>query len=246
MARRYVFLLGWATLLALVSSGLSAAAQTASDDKSKTVAMCAVISSALERLSCYDELTRQVGKIDSESKGAEMRPDPPDSNNERSSNHLTSSANTGALGSWVRDDQVDGLDKSKIIIFSLPAESGNVGLLGKPGMRRGPSLVMRCKEHEAQLFVSFDLAVTGAEDSVPVQYRIGVRAPTKGIWSRSEDETSFGSWNTAGTALLVEQLETAADFFVRARGSTGRTSEALFKVDGIRAVAKAIQEGCPW
>jgi len=52
---------------------------------------------------------------------------------------------------------------------ALPAESGIVGLIGKSGVKRGPILVLRCRERQAQIFVSFDLAVTGSEDAVPVQ-----------------------------------------------------------------------------
>ena len=44
----------------------------------------------------------------------------------------------------------------------------------------------------------------------------------------------------------MNQLGLAADLFVRASGSNGRTSEALFKLDGIKAATRAVQEGCPW
>jgi hypothetical protein len=225
-------------------------AQTNEND-AKTIAMCAGISSDLQRLSCYDDLSRQVGDNNTAQKAttaqsAISESGPPTPAAPTVTGSSADSSNTGGLGAWVRNEEVDGLDNSKIITLSLPAESGNVGLIGKSGMKRGPMLVLRCKERQAQLFVSFDLPVTGAEEAVPVQYRIGASAPTKGVWSRSEDETSFGAWKTTTTAPLVNQLEPAADFFVRASGSNGRTSEALFKLDGIKAATKAVQEGCPW
>ena len=253
MRRSDIFLTNVALAIVALFIGGTAQAQAPHEDASKTIAMCAGISSDLQRLSCYDDLSRQVGG----SATAQNKTSQPPENSAAASAAAAPATQTAAgspanaqdsdsLGAWVRNDEVDGLDKSKIITLSLAAESGNVGLIGKSGLKRGPVLVLRCKERQAQIFVSFDLPVTGAEDSVPVQYRIGASAPTKGVWSRSEDETSFGSWKTAATASLVNQLEPAADFFVRGTGSNGRTSEALFKLDGIKAAAKSIQEGCPW
>jgi type VI secretion system VasI family protein len=252
MRRSGTFLTNMAAAIVALCVGGTIRAQVTQEDATKTIAMCAGISSDLQRLSCYDDLSRQVRSSDTAQNKTSASPDnsaaapaamaPATS----AAGSRTNSEDGGSLGRWVRNDEVDGLDNSKIIVLSLPAESGNVGLIGKPGVKRGPVLVLRCKERQAQVFVSFDLAVTGSDDAIPVQYRIGTNAPTKGAWSRSEDQTSFGSWQTATTASLVNQLEPAADFFVRATGSNGRTSEALFKLDGIKAAAKAVREGCPW
>jgi type VI secretion system VasI family protein len=245
------FLIGTAIIFIASSPIGTARAQITEHDAAKTVAMCARISSDLQRLACYDDLSRQVGggntaQKDTAAQAANPQTTPATPAIPNAMGPSAGSSDAGGLGAWVRNDEVDGLDNSKIIILSLPAESGNVGLIGKPGMKRGPVLVMRCKERQAQLFVSFDLPVTGSEDAVPVRYRIGASAPTKGVWARSEDETSFGAWKTATTAPLVNQLGGAADLFVRVSGSNGRTSEALFKLDGIKAAIKAVQEGCPW
>jgi type VI secretion system VasI family protein len=251
MKRSCAVLTNVAVATVALSVGGISQAQVGQDDASKTVAMCRGISSDLQRLSCYDDLSRQVlgsGTVQEKASSPDKSgpaASAPGSAVQAATGPSANSEDNG-LGAWVRTEDIDGLDKSKIIILSLAAESGNVGLIGKPGMKRGPALVLRCKEHQAQIFVSFDLPVTGSEDMVPVQYRIGGNAPAKGAWSRSQDETSFGSWKTATTASLVKQLEPAADFFVRATGSNGRTSEALFKLDGIKAAAKSIQEGCPW
>lgn len=253
MGRSCAFWANVAVAAAALSVSGATRAQVGQDDANKTVAMCRGISSDLQRLACYDDLSRQVLGSGTAQEKTSSSPDnsvstatAPGSAVQAAPGPSTSSEDSGSLGAWVRTDDIDGLDKSKIIILSLTAESGNVGLIGKSGVKRGPVLVLRCKEHQAQIFVSFDLPVTGSEDMVPVQYRIGANAPTKGVWSRSQDETSFGSWKTAATASLVKQLEPAADFFVRATGSNGRTSEALFKLDGIKAAAKSVQEGCPW
>jgi type VI secretion system VasI family protein len=249
--KRPDFLAAAATIFIASCPAGTARAQITEKDAAKTVAMCAAISSDLQRLSCYDDLSRQVAGGSTAQKETAAQAASPENAHAtpvapNATGSTAGSSDTGGLGAWVRNDEVDGLDNSKIIILSLPAESGNVGLIGKPGMKRGPVLVMRCKERQAQLFVSFDLPVTGSEDAVPVQYRIGASAPTKGIWSRSEDETSFGTWKTATTAPLVNQLGPAVDLFVRASGSNGRTSEALFKLDGIKAATQAVREGCPW
>jgi hypothetical protein len=245
------FLIGMAIVFIASFPAGTSRAQITENDAGKTVAMCAGISSDLQRLSCYDDLSRQVGgdanaQRETAARAASPQTTPATPVAPNATGSSAGSSDTGGLGAWVRNDEVDGLDNSKIIILSLSAESGNVGLIGKPGMKRGPMLVMRCKERQAQLFVSFDLPITGSEDAVPVQYRIGASAPTKGMWSRSEDQTSFGAWKTATTGPLVNQLGLAADLFVRASGSNGRTSEALFKLDGIKAATKAVQEGCPW
>jgi type VI secretion system VasI family protein len=252
MGRCSAFLTNVAVATVVLSINGTTRAQVGQDEANKTIAMCRGISSDLQRLSCYDDLSRQVlgnavqEKAASSQDNSAIAAPAPGSVAQTAAAPSASAEDSGSLGAWVRTDDIDGLDKSKIIVLSLPAESGNVGLIGKSGLKRGPVLVLRCKEHQAQIFVSFDLPVTGSEDTVPVQYRIGTNAPTKGAWSRSEDETSFGSWKTAATAALVKQLEPAADFFVRATSSNGRTSEALFKLEGIKAAAKSVQEGCPW
>jgi type VI secretion system VasI family protein len=252
MRRSNAFLTNLAAAIVALSIGGTTRAQVPQQDAAKTIALCAGISSDLQRLSCYDDLSRQLRSSDT---AQNQTSSPPENSTAApaatapaasAAGSHANSEDSGGLGAWVRNDEVDGLDNSKIIVLSLAAESGNVGLIGKPGVKRGPVLVLRCKERQAQIFVSFDLPVTGSEDAVPVQYRIGSNAPTKGVWSRSEDETSFGSWKTTTTASLVNQLAPATDFFVRATGSNGRTSEALFKLDGIKAAAKSIQEGCPW
>jgi hypothetical protein len=208
----------------------------------------APLSSDLQRLSCYDDLSRRItGGVLAPGSDFLLTKDPASQPAVAPTRPAsTDPSDAGTLGAWLRNDETDGLDRSKIIILTLQAETGYVGLIGKSGMKRGPILVLRCKEHQAQLFVSFDLPVTGSEDGVPVLFRIGANAPAKGVWSRSEDETSFGSWKTTTTAPLINQLAPAGELFVRASGSNGRTSEALFKLDGIRAATTAIQEGCQW
>jgi len=190
--KRPDFLIGFAAIFIASSPVGIAGAQITENEAGKTVAMCAGISSDLQRLSCYDDLSRQVGGASTAQKETAASPQTtlatPVAPNATGSS--AGSSDTGDLGAWVRNDEVDGLDNSKIIILSLAAESGNVGLIGKPGVKRGPMLVMRCKERQAQLFVSFDLAVTGSDDAVPVQYRIGASAPTKGIWSRKTKPAS--------------------------------------------------------
>jgi hypothetical protein len=190
--KRPDILIGIAAILIASSPVGTARAQITENDVGKTVAMCAGISSDLQRLSCYDDLSRQVGGASTAQKETAAQAASPQTTPvaPNATGYSAGSSNTGGLGAWVRNDEVDGLDNSKIIILSLAAESGNVGLIGKPGVKRGPMLVMRCKERQAQLFVSFDLAVTGSDDAVPVQYRIGASAPTKGIWSRKTKPAS--------------------------------------------------------
>jgi type VI secretion system VasI family protein len=244
-----LFLITITSIVVLYVTAFSppAVAQADPDDISKKPKMCAAIASDLERLSCYDDLSHQV--MGNESARESVSP-PPKATSQPATSPMepasNDSSNAGTLGAWLRNDEIDGLDNSKIIILSLPAESGYVGLIGKSGVKRGPVLVLRCKEHQAHVFVSFDLPVTGSEEGVAVQIRNGANQPIRGVWSRSEDETSFGSWKAATTAPLINQFALAGELFVRARGSNGRTSEALFALDGIKAAINAIQEGCQW
>jgi type VI secretion system protein VasI len=240
---------------ALLCGSSPVLAQAAGTPDAKAIALCAGITSDLKRLTCYDDLSRQIAgppaaaAADSNKPAAAQAPvsagsqapaaQPPAGQ----TSAATDSTDTGA---WTRNDETDGLDNSKIVIFSLTADSGNVGLIGKPGLKRPPLLILRCKEHQAQVFVSFDLPVTGSGEDVPVQYRIGASPPASMDLARSEDETSFGDWTTASAAPLIEKLETGQDFFVRAKSGNGRTSEALFKLAGIDAAVKPIREACPW
>jgi hypothetical protein len=133
MRRSYAFLTNMAAAIVALSVGGTTRAQVAQVDATKTIAMCAGISSDLQRLSCYDDLSRQDRAQNKTSLPPENSTTAPTAMAPATTaaGSLTNSADSGSLGAWVRNDEVDGLDSSKIIILSLPAESGNVGLIGK-------------------------------------------------------------------------------------------------------------------
>src|SRR3977135_610641 len=132
--KRPDILIGIAAILIASFPVGTARAQITENDAGKTVAMCAGISSDLQRLSCYDDLSRQVGGASTAQKEtAAQVPSPqttPVAPNATGSS--AGSSDTGGLGAWVRNDEVDGLDNSKIIILSLAAASGKARRGEKP------------------------------------------------------------------------------------------------------------------
>lgn len=124
MRRSDAFLTNMAAAVVALSIGRTTRAQAMQQDAAKTIAMCAGISSDLQRLSCYDDLSRQVRSSDT----AQNKSSSPPENSAASSAAMapaataagshTNSEDRGGLGGWVRNDQVDGLDNSKIIVLS--------------------------------------------------------------------------------------------------------------------------------
>jgi hypothetical protein len=150
----------------------------------------------------------------------------------------------GDSGAWERKDDVDHLDRSSIVTVSLRASGGNIGLIGRAGQREPPVLTMRCKNRRLQVFVTFDMYVTGSDQNVQVKYRIGDLPIGDALWRKSEDGMSYGVWDNSVSEPLLASLADGEDFFVRGVGSNGRTSEALFQLKGARVAAQPVRAAC--
>jgi type VI secretion system VasI family protein len=94
------------------------------------------------------------------------------------------------------------------------------------------------------LFVVFNSIVASA-NGVKVQYRVGDAAPATEQWISSQDNRAFGLWKSKLAISLIRKLEGAEEFYIRGDGNLG-TSEALFKLSGVREAVAPVRKTCGW
>ncbi|PWB82934.1 MAG: hypothetical protein C3F11_09350 [Methylocystaceae bacterium] len=219
-------------MLFLANSGAAFPAAGQQIDAS-TLALCRQVTSDSARLRCYEDLVHRAES------GA-----PRSAQSAKSAFAAQPELTAGDTGAWERKDDVDHLDRSPIVTTSLRASGGNIGLIGRAGEREPPVLTMRCKNRRLQVFVTFDMYVTGSDQNVQVKYRIGDLPIADAVWRKSEDGKSYGVWDNGASEPLLASLVDGEDFFVRGVGSNGRTSEALFQIKGARVAAQPVRAAC--
>jgi type VI secretion system VasI family protein len=215
-----------------------------------TLRRCGRIAVDQERLACYDGLAtgRAVGtgqeakRPDAPAQQSAAVPAPADA---KSPPPVSADATDGEAR-WANQEDTSGLDHSKTQIAALPATKGYVGNINRAGLRRGPILVIRCRERQTQMYVSFDTSVAGLGGEVPVQYRVGDRPVVKAVWGGSQDHDGYGVWSSTPAILLIKALLDADEFFVRADERIMGSSEALFQLKGISAAVKPVRDACGW
>jgi type VI secretion system protein VasI len=237
-------------IMMVVTMGATCAFADDATSLQDTLQRCGRIAVDPERLACYDGIAtgRAVGTVQDS-----KRPDTPAQQTAAvpagADAKLPSPVSADAPDAevrWANQEDTSGLDRSKTQIAALPAAKGYVGNINRAGLRRGPILVIRCRERETQMYVSFDTSVAGLGGQVPVQYRIGDHPAVKAVWAGSQDHNGYGVWSSTPAILLIKALLDADEFFVRADERIMGSSEALFQLKGIEAAMKPVRSACGW
>jgi len=106
-----------------------------------------------------------------------------------------------------------------------------------------PVLVVRCQEHELEVFVSTG-SILGADDNVmtPVRIQWGTRAPEDTRWNRSTDSTSAFAPDPMG---FLPQLLSNPDLRLEIRPSAGSPQLIRFNARGLERHMLQIDGACP-
>ncbi|HEY4203490.1 MAG TPA: type VI secretion system-associated protein TagO [Xanthobacteraceae bacterium] len=246
-------------MLASVAATMAIDAGTAgaqdADSLQGSLLKCGKIASDLQRLDCYDKLV--VAKsADTPAKTGDAKTGDAKGSGDASSAAAVGDAKPDQSAAdssdakndvqWDHREETSGLDHSKTEVTSIMAVKGYVGNLNRAGLRRNPVLVIRCREHKTNVYVSYDTSVAGASGEVPVQYRIGDQPVVKASWAGSQDHNGYGVWSSGPAIKLIKSMLSSDEFFVRADVRIMGSSEALFKLKGIEDAVKPVREACDW
>ena len=156
MRRRFALLPAVTVAFGLVQ----ASPMSAQDPLRQSLAQCAVINSAVERLDCFDAIVQDLGESPTEV-----------------------GAPTGAkYGKWQVTEDVNPLDDSRTVFAVLIADEG------RSRMGDEVTLVLRCMSGQLETFIGWNGYM--GSDRPRVTTRIGIEDPQTDRWSLSSDNTA--------------------------------------------------------
>jgi type VI secretion system protein VasI len=204
---------------------------------------CAEIQGNVDRLGCYDKAFAQPSAIQAAPRPqASQAPAAAPSAKPASNNLMVSEDQVG----WINKETTSGLDNSKTETAILPAATAKLSRFATSGSAQHAALIIRCREGKTDLYVAYTDIIDGMEHSISVQYRIGGAPVKKERWGISQDNQSYGTWQTAATVPFIKSLLNADEFYVRGDAGAMGTSEASFKLAGIDVAIAPVRAACHW
>jgi type VI secretion system protein VasI len=204
---------------------------------------CAEIQGNVDRLGCYDKAFAQPSAIQAAPRPqASQAPAAAPSAKPASNNLMVSEDQVG----WINKETTSGLDNSKTETAILPAATAKLSRFATSGSAQHAALIIRCREGKTDLYVAYTDIIDGMEHSISVQYRIGGAPVKKERWGISQDNESYGTWQTAATVPFIKSLLNADEFYVRGDAGAMGTSEASFKLAGIDVAIAPVRAACHW
>jgi type VI secretion system protein VasI len=204
---------------------------------------CAEIQGNVDRLGCYDKAFAQPSAIQAAPRPqASQAPAAAPSAKPTSNNLMVSEDQVG----WINKETTSGLDNSKTETAILPAATAKLSRFATSGSAQHAALIIRCREGKTDLYVAYTDIIDGMEHSISVQYRIGGAPVKKERWGISQDNQSYGTWQTAATVPFIKSLLNADEFYVRGDAGAMGTSEASFKLAGIDVAIAPVRAACHW
>ncbi len=211
----------WIVWILLGSFGLPRHALA--EELADQLGACASISNPLQRLKCYDDLQRPkasapfgtlVAPI-----GMSDRPD-----------------ETG----WITRVNNDALTRKKKVVFSL--EASETSLAAYRDNKMPARLIVRCHSQQLEWFVAFNHLV--ANDTVLVQFRIGNGPVVRANWSASQDARAYGPWDSQVARKLFKDMLSSDELVIRGDTKIYSSSEALFKISGLKKAVEPHKDAC--
>ncbi len=106
-----------------------------------------------------------------------------------------------------------------------------------------PALVVRCREHELDVFVSAGSSLDSDDNGVtPVAIQLGTRAPEETRWNRSTDSTSAFA---PDPGAFLRQLLSSPELRLEIRPSHGSPQVIRFNARGLERHIPQVDAACP-
>ena len=199
---------------------------------------CSSMSSAVQRLDCYDKLPALASENQSKTHPSggdtpstannlaqppSIAPTPPSDNQ-----------TVAPEGKWlVLEDKDEMTDKSNVILMLESEESASP--------RRNETLIIRCRNNKTDVFVNFDKYL--GYSSPKITYRIGSNPPKIQNWSESTTKKSAFSPNPIA---LIKELLTGNSLLVEAYPYQEGRLLVKFDTTNLSNSIHKVQTLCNW
>lgn len=187
-------------------------------DLEKRLLKCSAEKNSLQRLACFDELSKQLGSpIDTKA--------------------------LGSVGEWKVSTDTSRFDDSKSITLVLSAREAITGWLNKTYR---PSLILRCREKRTEAYINFGMSPNvelGLHNQATLQFRIDKNSPFKVIASKSTDGEALFLPDAIG---FSKRILGAKELLVRFVPFNASPQETSFPVEGLANAIEPLRETCKW
>ena len=146
------------------------------------------------------------------------------------------STNQKKAGNWTLEINKNPIDDSKIVMGILAAQSGS----SKWGIHI--DLLLRCKSKKTDAFIDWGSYL--GEDDRDVLIRLGDAEAVTDRWQSSADKTA--TFYRGDVVDFIKKLESSKKFVAQITPYKESPITAVFDLNGIEKVTKALKETCEW
>lgn len=227
----------YGAVVLLVAAGAPVYAQAAGGVEAD-LARCAAVPDALQRLECYDLLSRRLGL---EPKPAARAAEQVTTVPRAAAAASEASAAAGLpgpakVGAWTVHIQRDDRDRVHRVTVATRAQSGQ-GIIGA-----SPRLVLRCLDAELSVYVDWENYVGG--NSVPVAAAIDGGKAGRANWPVSVDGSR--TYYPGPAAAFAKELLGGRTLVMSVSPYGGHRISATFDVADLAQASDALRSACRW
>lgn len=228
----------WGVVL-LVAAGAPVCAQAAGGVEAD-LARCAAVPDALQRLECYDLLSRRLGlEPKPAARAAGQVTTVPGVAAAAAASEASSQAGIpgpATVGAWTVHIQRDDRGRVHRVTVATRAQSGQ-GIIGA-----SPRLVLRCLDAELSVYVDWENYVGG--NSVPVAAAIDGGKAGRANWPVSVDGSR--TYYPGAAAAFAKELLGGRTLVMSVSPYGGHRISATFDLADLAQASHALRSACRW
>ena len=145
-------------------------------------------------------------------------------------------------GQWVVNTSLSPVDDSKVAVARVKAASPIKGWLNKVV---DPTLVVRCKSDDIEVFVSTGMTAAGDSTAVTVRFDKEPAFTTEWGNSTSSDAVFYHASRDRGAAGLVTEFLRRKTMLFQLTPFNSTPTMTTFDLTGLPSVIQAIADACP-